>query len=258
MQQKAQTIEIFTFHGRFSTELNLKIIFECEIIQIHQQSWSFVTKNTTTLKGLKGNVPNFIRISNIPPSVFIFITPSLLEDTPVPPVLIAPLFAIFVLREALSVGNTRKKKRRKGRRGMEESEGRRKIYSQPSPVRSSSPLHSGEHFATVSVTRCTFLLARVLAYSLSFSLFFSSSSSSIHDAHCASSVAANEPRPLSCQECNFCDDFSSKKWISFINQLIYLIIAWNDIYLPFTLFPQEQGWSKLPKWINSYFIFAIQ
>lgn len=100
------------------------------------------------------------------------LSPSPLEDTPVPPVLIAPLFAIFVLREALSVGNTRKKKRRKGRRGMEESEGRRKIYSQPSPVRSSSPLHSGEHFATVSVTRCTFLLARVLAYSLSFSLTF--------------------------------------------------------------------------------------
>lgn len=103
---------------------------------------------------------------------FSSLLPHPLGDTPLPPVLIAPLFAIFVLREALSVVTRERKKEKKGRRGMEESEGRRKIYSQPSPVRSSSPLHSGEHFATVSVTRCTFLLARVLAYCLSLSLFF--------------------------------------------------------------------------------------
>ena len=72
--------------------------------------------------------------------------------------------------------NTRKvkKKKKKKKREEEESEGRRKIYSQPSPVRSSSPLQLWRaHFATVSVTRCTFLLARVLAYSLSLSLSLS-------------------------------------------------------------------------------------
>lgn len=99
---------------------------------------------------------------------FSSLLPHPLGDTPLPPVLIAPLFAIFVLREALSVVT---RERKKEKREEEASEGRRKIYSQPSPVRSSSPLHSGEHFATVSVTRCTFLLARVLAYCLSLSLF---------------------------------------------------------------------------------------
>lgn len=71
------------------------------------------------------------------------------------------------------VTREREKKKKKKKREEEESEGRRKIYSQPSPVRSSSPLQLWRaHFATVSVTRCTFLLARVLAYSFSLSLSF--------------------------------------------------------------------------------------
>lgn len=164
---------------------------------------------------------------------FSSLLPHPLGDTPLPPVLIAPLFAIFVLREALSVVTRERKKEKKGRRGMEESEGRRKIYSQPSPVRSSSPLHSGEHFATVSVTRCTFLLARVLAYCLSLSLF--RVRSPLFTTLIVLRVWLQTSRALSLlPRMQFLRWLFIKKWISFV-QLIYLIIGWN-IYLFFTLF----------------------
>lgn len=48
---------------------------------------------------------------------FSSLLPHPLGDTPLPPVLIAPLFAIFVLREALSVVTRERKKEKKGRRG---------------------------------------------------------------------------------------------------------------------------------------------
>lgn len=127
-------------------------------------------------------------------------------------VLIAPLFVpIFVLSRDGDDGNTRKKKKRKGkkRHGRKRRKKKNLFHNQLQPVH---PRHfTREHFfATVSVTRCTFLLARVLAYLLSLSLsFFRVLPPLLHDAHCASSMAANES--LSCQECNFCDDFSSQK-----------------------------------------------
>lgn len=109
---------------------------------------------------------NLIRVSNI----LRFHHPKILQFLQV---LIAPLFVpIFVLSRGGDDGNTRKKKKeRKGkkRQGRKRRKKKNLFHNQLQPVH---PRHfTREHFfATVSVTRCTFLLARVLAYFLS--LFF--------------------------------------------------------------------------------------
>lgn len=159
---------------------------------------------------------NLIRVSNI----LRFHHPKILQFLQV---LIAPLFVpIFVLSRGGDDGNTRKKKERKKR---EEEAGKKakeeeKSFSQPTPARSSSPLHL-RALLRHRFSDALHLFIGTRAGLLSLSLFFRVPPPLLHDAHCASSVAANEPRPLSCQECNFRDDSSSKNEY----RVTYLIMA---------------------------------
>lgn len=162
---------------------------------------------------------------------FSSLLPHPLGDTPLPPVLIAPLFAIFVLREALSVVTRERKKEKKGRRGKRRK--KKNLFTTISSpfILATSLWRALRH----RFSDALHLFIGTRAGLLSLSLSFSSSFSFIHHAHCASSVAANEPRPLSLlPRMQFLRWLFIKKWISFV-QLIYLIIGWN-IYLFFTLF----------------------
>lgn len=94
-------------------------------------------------------------------------------------VLIAPLFVpIFVLSRGGDDGNTRKKKKKKreeeARKKAKEEE---KSFSQPTPARSSSPLHSRALLRhRFSDALHLFIGTRAGLPSLFLSLFFSSSS----------------------------------------------------------------------------------
>ena len=119
-------------------------------------------------------------------------------------VLIAPHCSRYSSAATPFPGRAREKKGGgEGRAQREEKKAKKNLFAV-------HPRHfTREHFAAVSVTRCTFLLARVLVYFFScllsfflpffLSLFFRvpGTSSVIHAAHCTSSVAANAPRPLS-------------------------------------------------------------
>lgn len=126
---------------------------------------------------------------------FSSLLPHPLGDTPLPPVLIAPLFAIFVLREALSVVTRERKKEKKGRRGKRRK--KKNLFTTISSpfILATSLWRALRH--RFSDALHLFIGTRADLLSLSLSLSFSSSFSFIHHAHCASSVAANEPRPLS-------------------------------------------------------------
>lgn len=126
---------------------------------------------------------------------FSSLLPHPLGDTPLPPVLIAPLFAIFVLREALSVVTRERKKEKKGRRGKRRK--KKNLFTTISSpfILATSLWRALRH--RFSDALHLFIGTRAGLLSLSLSLSFSSSFSFIHHAHCASSVAANEPRPLS-------------------------------------------------------------
>lgn len=104
-------------------------------------------------------------------------------------VLIAPLFAIFVLHDALP-GHTRERGRKSNREESDEKWGEEKSFR-----RSSSPLHSRALRRRFSDALHLFIGTRT---GLLLSLFFRVPGTPvIHTAHCTSSATANALRTLS-------------------------------------------------------------
>lgn len=162
---------------------------------------------------------------------FSSLLPHPLGDTPLPPVLIAPLFAIFVLREALSVVTRERKKEKKGRRGKRRK--KKNLFTTISSpfILATSLWRALRH--RFSDALHLFIGTRAGLLSLSLSLF--RVRSPLFTTLIVLRVWLQTSRALSLlPRMQFLRWLFIKKWISFV-QLIYLIIGWN-IYLFFTLF----------------------
>lgn len=139
---------------------------------------------------------------------FSSLLPHPLGDTPLPPVLIAPLFAIFVLREALSVVTRERKKEKKGRRGKRRK--KKNLFTTISSpfILATSLWRALRH--RFSDALHLFIGTRAGLLSLSLSLFFEFVLLYSPRSLCFECGCKRAAPSLSCQECNFCDDFSSK------------------------------------------------
>lgn len=132
-------------------------------------------------------------VSNVPSSVFIFITPSARRYS-TSSSLNCPIVRDIRPSRGPFRGNTRKEKRKKGKKRQAKEE-EKSIHNH---LQSVHP----RHFTLASTSppfqwRVAPFYWHACWLTVSLSLSFSSSFSFIHHAHCASSVAANEPRPLS-------------------------------------------------------------
>lgn len=138
---------------------------------------------------------------------FSSLLPHPLGDTPLPPVLIAPLFAIFVLREALSVVTRERKKEKKGKKRQAKEE-EKSIHNH---LQSVHP----RHFTLASTSppfqwRVAPFYWHACWLTVSLSLFFEFVLLYSPRSLCFECGCKRAAPSLSCQECNFCDDFSSK------------------------------------------------